>query len=515
MLGKMIVSVPDVVQALVKRYEGSTIVAFVLALLGVLAPVSLAQAGGNLPVIRTEAREVLVPTWVETKYGGGYYEVLRLNASDFHLLEDDKEQKIKNATLEQSYLQLYQDNAGFGIDDAGTPNGKWTRLDSRLYSLGYGIGYYYVIAYEPPSTAEGSCHQIKIKVDPKDISGNRFTTAQFEFGIPGVRNAKVEVDRRNVLTSSRTEYCATEHPSSDPLFHSKISKRMEGHAAENKSIDSRLSLRAADFYNESPSAQVRFVLDYPSIVTETGIPSFIIALLGLVYGKDGSLAARFTDSFEAGCWFDDLPPDTRICREHIPNHYETQVRLPPGEYDLRMVMSYNGHLLQTQVLVSVEAHDDKHLAVSGIALSTRFHQHSAVPRLQPQDKTLAAVPVMRFELPPLLSKGIEFTPTGQREFKKKEPLIAYFEIYEPLRREAGAATAQFEMRITDVKTGELKTDTGLRPADSFIQPGKTIIPIAEQIAISELLKGEYRLEVRASDSAGNHTDWRAAFFTVE
>jgi hypothetical protein len=122
---------------------------------------------------------------------------------------------------------------------------------------------------------------------------------------------------------------------------------------------------------------------------------------------------------------------------------------------------------------------------------------------------------MPFEFVPLVSKGIEFTPTGDTRFKKKEPMIAYFEVLEPLLAGTGPTRVQFQMRITDVKTGEVKSDTGLRPSDSYIQTGKTVIPIAEQIAIHELPSGTYRLEVQASDSAGKSTVWRAASFTIE
>jgi hypothetical protein len=66
-----------------------------------------------------------------------------------------------------------------------------------------------------------------------------------------------------------------------------------------------------------------------------------------------------------------------------------------------------------------------------------------------------------------------------------------------------------------VNTGELKTDTGSRPTDSFIRSESPVIPISQQIAINELSKGTYRLEVHASDSAGNLTDWRATSFIVE
>ena len=477
----------------------------------VLAPHVLAQAGGNLPAIRIGTREVLVPTSVWAKVRGSDYQVLHLGGADFHLFEDGKEQKVTKVTLEGVYLRVFQDNLGVQLGWAYTPNGKWMRLSETMFD-GVGSVSYYRIAYEPPPSPEGSCHQIKIKVDPRDATGNRLTIAEdsVSYGKRGVQTDRVEVDRRNLLILSRTEYCTTEHSSSDPLNGTKVSKQMEDYASGTKASESGLTLRAIDLYDESGAARVQLALDFPSIGSETGIPSFRIALLGIVQRSDGALVARFSDTDEAGCPFaqDTAYLDARICRENIPNHYETQIHLLPEGYDLRVVLNYAGALRRVEVPVTVENNDGKHLAVSGIVLCRRFHQH--------WEPTATSVPpTMPFEFVPLVSKGIEFTPTGDTRFKKKEPMIAYFEVLEPLLAGTGPTRVQFQMRITDVKTGEVKSDTGLRPSDSYIQTGKTVIPIAEQIAIHELPSGTYRLEVQASDSAGKSTVWRAASFTIE
>ena len=106
-------------------------------------------------------------------------------------------------------------------------------------------------------------------------------------------------------------------------------------------------------------------------------------------------------------------------------------------------------------------------------------------------------------------------PTGDTRFKKKEPLAAYFEVYEPLLAGGGNAHVQFEMRIVDSKTGEVKSDTGFKPADEFLNPGKAVIPISQKISVDELAPGNYQIQVRAKDSAGTVTDWRTASFTRE
>jgi hypothetical protein len=112
-----------------------------------VVPPLFAQGGGNIPVIRTEAREVLVPTIIDAEYN--HYSVLRLSAADFRLFEDGREQKIRKVTLERAYFRVFQDNVGVQQDWAFTTTGKWTRFTDGLSAAGSSL-YYYIVTYEPP-----------------------------------------------------------------------------------------------------------------------------------------------------------------------------------------------------------------------------------------------------------------------------------------------------------------------------------------------------------------------------
>jgi hypothetical protein len=174
--------------------------------------------------------------------------------------------------------------------------------------------------------------------------------------------------------------------------------------------------------------------------------------------------------------------------------------------------------------LSIESHDNKALDISSVALCKRFH------KVDPPSYTEGILPS---KFVPLVSKGQEFTPAADTTFKKRDPLFAYFEIYAPPHAGAAAgatfvpesptapkppgarnATVQFQLRITNLKTGQVQIDSGLRPAADFLQADKQVIPIVQEVAIHELPKGDYRLEVQASDSAGNRTPWHAATFTI-
>jgi hypothetical protein len=193
----------------------------------------------------------------------------------------------------------------------------------------------------------------------------------------------------------------------------------------------------------------------------------------------------------------------------IPAHYETQIDLPPGDYSLHLILGDGSKFGRADVPLNIEKYDGKQFALSSVMLCKRFRNAS-----------VAAQEAAAFNLAPqyvpLVSKGVQFTPTGDTNFRKGEPLVAYFEVYEPLLASTTSVTViQTQLKITDAKTGEVKADTGPRSAANWIEPGKIVIPISEQIAVDKLPKGSYRLEVQATDSAGRSTVWRTADFTVE
>jgi hypothetical protein len=338
------------------------------------------------------------------------------------------------------------------------------------------------------------------------------------------------------------------YASSDPLYGTPVSKVLEDLTAEDIAEKDGFYLSAFDLFDEFEKPRIHVTLDFPDLSNRSDLPNhsdlpdrsdlselshktdllFVqipIALIGRFIGTSGSFAARFSDeaSQMEVCHF---PEDRSSPGEKLPcntrgrflNHYETEANLPPGDYDLRVAIDFGGVLRRAEVPVHVGAAKNR-LAGSGIALCRRFFQHDPIEGGQqlPTD----GIPTMPFDLRPLVSKGIEFTPTGDTHFKANDPMAVYFEVFEPLLKDAqlrpggGSPHVQFEMRIVDAKTGEVKSDTGFRPADGFENADSAVIPISEQVAIGELSPGEYHLQVRAMDSAGNSTDWRSTSFTRE
>ncbi len=478
------------------------------------APVPLAQTLDK-PVFHAESDQVLVPTFVLdralivsanpreiTNQEFENYQIRNLIPKDFRVFEDGKEQKIQSVTTEWVRLLLIHDNVGQYNQYSETPRGRWSTSDLERTIGEVHRFLLYRIAYVPPPSAVGSCHQIEVKVD-----------------------------RHNAFVYARSEYCNTQHSPFDPLNGTKLGRQMESDASSERAPKIALSLQASVFRTETDAARVNLSVDFPwnSLNRESSLAagdmiSFLtanIGILGLIYGKDGALAARFSDF---ACCSPELPvfsvggsppqPHHELDNRTIPNRYETQIDLPPGEYKLVVVLSDGSKFGRVEAPLTVESYDRKQLGISSVELCKRFHEAVMI-----SPETAAIIPAP--DLVPLVSKGVEFSPASDTRFKRRtafnkgEALFAYFELYEPLLVTQPAATVQSQLKITNVKTGELKVDTGARSAVPWIQPGSSVIRIAEEVSVEKLPTGSYRLEVQASDSAGKSTVWRAAEFTVE
>ena len=229
-------------------------------------------------------------------------------------------------------------------------------------------------------------------------------------------------------------------------------------------------------------------------------------VLGMVYTGEGELVQQFGDSF------DELPlvgASTCNC-EHwaIPRLQLTQIDLSPGEYELRVVVSDGkANFGMARVPLRVEPFGADRLSMSDVALTDIFRDASEMLRDIALNYPAKLVPT------PLVSKDLQYFPADTR-FNSTTPVAAYFEVYEPLLKKQDTAV-YFEMKVTDLKSGEVKASTKPMSAAEWVQPGNPVVPIAAELVLAQLDKGSYRLEVRASDSAGRQTEWRRTDFTVK
>jgi hypothetical protein len=407
-----------------------------------------------------------------------------LTAADFQVFDDGKEQAIQNVAYERSLYWDVRDNTGHHTEYLGPGGGKWSTVEWPQNFIGDLASPHYVIAYALPGSTDGSCHQIK-----------------------------VTVNRPNALIAARTEYCNTSHSPSDPVNGTKLGAQLENDLATPKDSSVDISALAVALYSNNDAARIHVSLDWPweSLKGKTRAKG----ILGMVFRKDGSLVTRFSDLADRyGI------PDRQQWHPHhgdrpeinlIENRYDGQVELPPGEYELRIALGDGTRFGRAEIPLTVDSYNRKELSISSVSLCKQISDVSAYGRKLSGAWT-AKLPGSYM---PLVSNETEFKPTSNTLFKANERLYVYFEVYDPLRDGEPQVSVDFQIRVVDLKTGELKSDSSPISASSYLKAGSSIAAIGRGIDISKLPKGSYRLDVRASDSTGKTTDWRTANFTTQ
>jgi len=465
---------------------------------------------GTRSSIHVESDEVLVSTLVMDKKTAG--PMAGLSATDFRLFQDGVEQRIQKV-VRGAPNSLVRDSLGSHVIYAGAGGGRWSSADrpsdwSPRVKWGptdqYDPVHDYLIAYVPPPEPEGTCHDLT-----------------------------VTVSRPNAEVYARNRYCYIEGGLFDALGGSEYGERLESELASGRHGKIKFAVSTFVFRAET-RARIYVRIDFPwrsmqcqaIDVNPTGVlngphvpvvePVFTFGILGVV-SAPGKASLRFTDFAD---WSGvsqpsiepTLPLDSRKfpwgCSSlwnGVPTRYETQMILPSGNYDFRLALSDGSKFGSAEVPLNIEPYDARELAISAPVLVHRF-------RKAPTDGIHEKLAV---KFVPLISKGIEVTPTADTRFEKGELLVTYFEIYEPLLASQPGIKVESHIRIVDAKKSTIIKDFDGVDVASYEQPGNTTIPVARMIPFDKLPKGKYRLEVQATDSAGHTTDWRGVDFSIE
>jgi hypothetical protein len=437
----------------------------------------------EVPEFRVESKQVLVPVYVGDVKGN---QITNLTANDFHLFEDGKEQKIR-VTIQQLDVKAFNHNRVpvANVYSYYSTRARWTVAGGDF------LAHLYLLSYAPPSSPQGSCHKIQVKASRRVWA----------------------------LFVALSEYCNTEHSAYDPFNGTSLDRMMEHNAASGNKGTITLALAASFTYEGPNAARTDVVLEFPpgmQMETKDNKLDYGIQILGLVYRKDGSVAARFSDRGDcipvSGVDAQELDVKlaATVCQRRSPYRYEIQLDLPSDEYEMRAVVSNGKNFGVTKMPLTIEKFDGKQLAISGIALCKSFHSYANLP---PKSGSPQEV-IFPTSMVPLVSKGIEISPTADKRFGKTDHMVAYFEVYEPLLATQPAAKVQVHLRIVDTKASILSNDFQSVDVASYVESDSSTIRISRKIPTDNLPGGSYRLEVQAVDSDGASTVWRSADFAV-
>jgi len=493
--------------------------------------VAQTDAGG---AIRVESNEVFVPVLVldekrvaefqHMKRAAYWKQVLAgdwrsveqlavpgLTAKDFRLWEDGQEESIDRVAAKgQSDSPIVFDNLGGYRELVGPGGGTWAipLLETPNLSEGPDLPGY-DIAFTPTPSPDGSCHALQ-----------------------------VAVDRPDSLVFARTEFCDARRSAADPLKGTQLGRQLQADLQRNRPSKISIAVAAIPLFTSQGRTQVRFVLDYasePEYGSCSSNPAEI-GILGEVYSDNGTRMLSFSDK-SSRMYGDDLlgwrfltglaaRMTNTPCPFQAPLRYETQVELPAGNFRLQIGFMDGKEFGRADLQMTVPQPGGTELAISGIAFARRFRD---LPTQPPESvaasdaQRLGNVPMRPPDsstlLPenyaPLVSNGVEFTPTANTRFEKYRPFFFFFQIYEPLSQKQPRPKVEAQLRIVDTSTGRIVSQIEPVDATPYAEPENPIIAIARRINLSFLPSGAYRLEVQATDSAGESTPWRTANFTID
>ena len=336
---------------------------------------------------------------------------------------------------------------------------------------------FYLLGYVPPETAEGSCHTLKVKLNH------------------GGMNVR-----------ARTGYCNARP--ANVLEGTQVEKQLELHAQDLNQGAAKSMFQSPYFYTGANVARVNLAMDIPSenfhFDKDKGKYHASLSVLGIAYKPDGTVGARFSDQVKL-----DLEKDDWKEFSKNPYHYQNQFDTVPGDYKMTVVLNTGGDAYnKTEWPLKIDTYDGKHLSLGGVVLSNAAQRVDEIASNADLDAVLLE------DHTPLVVKGMEIKPIATNHFKRKENVVMYSEIYEPLLLSDNPPKVVFGYNIIDRATNTQVMTTGSIATDDFIHKGNPVIPVGLMVKVGELKPGQYRLVLMAIDASGQQAANRTIDFDV-
>jgi hypothetical protein len=336
---------------------------------------------------------------------------------------------------------------------------------------------YYVLGYVPPSQAhDGSYHKITVKVERKGVK-LRFRNGYYDVKSPDLLAGKPE------------------------------GKILEERAASPQPGEIPVSLNAPYFYTAANVARVNLAMEVPAqqldFEKEKGKFHSDVHVLGLAYREDNSVAARFSDTVK-------LDLEKKEWKEFSKGSftYQNAFNIAPGKYKLKIVLAAGGQKFgKYEMPLVIEPFDGQKFHLSGLALSNH---------MQPVSQLTAGVEeALLEERTPLVVKGVELIPSPDNRFKRDEKVGLYLEVYEPLMMNPIPPRVGILYDVVDRKTNQQVYASNTLPVDANAEKNNPVIPVGVILSLEKLQAGDYRIEVRARDAAGNVSPLHTADFALD
>ena len=116
---------------------------------------------------------------------------------------------------------------------------------------------------------------------------------------------------------------------------------------------------------------------------------------------------------------------------------------------------------------------------------------------------------------PLVFKGMELVPSTNCRFARSAQPVAYVEVYDSGLNTPNPPRVGVMYKIINRKTNQEVYSSHTILINDYGQPGKPLIAVGFQLPVDRLQAGDYRMEIRGGDAAGNISGVRSAEFSIE
>jgi VWFA-related protein len=216
-----------------------------------------------------------------------------------------------------------------------------------------------------------------------------------------------------------------------------------------------------------------------------------VDVMGVAYGEDGSVAARFSETLNLA-----IDKDKEEAFRNQDISYRNYLRLRPGKYQLKLaVADEKGKVGMAEQSLVIPPMASETLALSSLVVS---QQLSKLPELI---QNLQAR--LLDETDPLIYKGFQIAVDTGNQMNRQYPMAIFYKLYNLKGSEPRKALSA-KIQLTDEK-GQVNSFPPIPLEESAISTGPGEVAVALNFPLKDLAPGKYRLTVETSDGSTSKT----------
>ena len=351
-------------------------------------------------------------------------------------------------------------------ETGGVPIFNTSDFNGRLNDLSQGLNNYYVLGFQSNNPRrDGRLRRLEVKTELKGVA---------------LRHRESYVDPRplDVLAGSKGE-----------------KSMMSAIASPSPAVQLPVAFRAAYFYESPGLARIpvaaKFRLDTVALKNKSGQLAGNVNIMGVAYGEDGSVAARFSETLQLMI---DKGKEAEFRKQSY--YYRNYFKLRPGKYRLKLaVADEKGKVGSAEQSIVVPPLVQNDLAGSTLIVAqTLYRLPSLIQDLQAK---------LLEENDPLIFRGFRVVPSVENILPANKPVGLIFKTYN-LSGNVEQRKLMAQVQLTG-ENGASQTFPPIPLDEHLYSTGGTEGVIGINVPLGNMAPGKYRLVVTTTEGVSNRS----------